>query len=160
MGDILLSSAEEQKLRGNLDTLIRYMSADGKEIYTPQKQKRHTISMKFPTLFEPRAYWNIFFKGNDRLKHIVAPAYHNRYNLGLLEFYCIWLGCPEPFKENLKNFEDLGEGNGNPLQYSYLENSMDGGAWWATVHGVAKSWTWLSDFTIGYKEYTMVFYLS
>ena len=31
-----------------------------------------------------------------------------------------------------------GEGNGNPLQYSYLENSMDRGAWWATVHGVAK----------------------
>ena len=32
-----------------------------------------------------------------------------------------------------------GEGNGNPSQYSYLENSMDTGAWWATVHGVAKS---------------------
>ena len=35
----------------------------------------------------------------------------------------------------------LGEGNGNPLQYSYLENPTDGEAWWATVHGVAKSWT-------------------
>ena len=36
--------------------------------------------------------------------------------------------------------EDLsGEGNGNPLQYSCLENSMDGGAWLATVHGIAKS---------------------
>ena len=34
-----------------------------------------------------------------------------------------------------------GEGNGNPLQYSYLENSMDGGVWWATVHRVAKSRT-------------------
>ena len=33
-----------------------------------------------------------------------------------------------------------GEGNGYPLQYSCLENSMDRGAWWATVHGVAKSW--------------------
>ena len=40
-----------------------------------------------------------------------------------------------------------GEGNGNPLQYSCLENLMDGGAWQATVHGVAKSWTQLSDFT-------------
>ena len=40
-----------------------------------------------------------------------------------------------------------GEGNGNPLQYSCLENSIDGGAWWTTVHGVAKSWTQLSDFT-------------
>ena len=37
-----------------------------------------------------------------------------------------------------------GEGNGNPLQYSCLENSMDRGAWWATVHGVANSWTQLS----------------
>ena len=33
-----------------------------------------------------------------------------------------------------------GEGNGNPLQYSCLENSIDRGAWWATVHGVTKSW--------------------
>ena len=40
-----------------------------------------------------------------------------------------------------------GEGNGNPLQYFCLENPMDGGAWWATVHGVIKSQTWLSDFT-------------
>ena len=38
------------------------------------------------------------------------------------------------------------EENGNPLQYSCLENPMDGGAWWATVHGVAKSQTPLSDF--------------
>ena len=40
-----------------------------------------------------------------------------------------------------------GEGNGNPLQYSCLENPMDGEAWWTTVHGVAKSQTRLSDFT-------------
>ena len=41
-----------------------------------------------------------------------------------------------------------GEGNGNPLQYSYLENSMDGGTWWATVHGVTKNQTRLNDFTL------------
>ena len=35
--------------------------------------------------------------------------------------------------------------NGNPLQYLYLENPMDRGAWWAAVHGLAKSWTWLND---------------
>ena len=40
-----------------------------------------------------------------------------------------------------------GEGNGSPLQYSCLENPMDGGAWWTTVHRVAKSQTWLSDIT-------------
>ena len=44
-----------------------------------------------------------------------------------------------------------GEGNGNPLQYYCLENSMDGGAWWATVHGVAKSWTRLRDFTFTFS---------
>ena len=38
-----------------------------------------------------------------------------------------------------------GEGNSNPLQYSCLENSMDQGAQWATVHGVAKCWTWLKQ---------------
>ena len=38
-----------------------------------------------------------------------------------------------------------GEGNGNPLQHSCLENSMDRGAWWYTVHGVAKSWKQLSN---------------
>ena len=40
-----------------------------------------------------------------------------------------------------------GGGNDNQLQYSCLENPMDGGAWEAAVHGVAKSWTRLSDFT-------------
>jgi len=40
-----------------------------------------------------------------------------------------------------------GEGNGTPLQYSCLENPMDGGAWWAAVHGVAKSRIRLNDFT-------------
>ena len=39
-----------------------------------------------------------------------------------------------------------GEGNGNPLQYSCLKNPMDRGAWWVTVHGVAKSWTQRSNF--------------
>ena len=41
----------------------------------------------------------------------------------------------------------VGEGNGTPLQHSRLENPMDGGAWWAAVHGVAESWMRLSDFT-------------
>ena len=39
----------------------------------------------------------------------------------------------------------LGEGNGYPLQYFGLENSMHRGAWWATVHGIEKNWTQLSD---------------
>ena len=81
-------------------------------------------------------------------------------------FFCICFSVP-PFtplgfpgssadKESACNAEDLGsipglgrsfgEGNGYPLQYSCLENSMERGAWQATVHGVAKSQTWLSNF--------------
>ena len=48
-----------------------------------------------------------------------------------------------------------GEGNGTPLQYSCLENPMDGGAWWAAVHGVAKSWTQLSDFTFTFHFHAL-----
>ena len=50
----------------------------------------------------------------------------------------LWFG-----KARLNN----GEGNGTLLQYSCLENPMDGGAWWAAVHGIAKSWTGMGDFT-------------
>ena len=47
------------------------------------------------------------------------------------------------------------EGNGTPLQYSCLENPMDGGAWKAAVHGVAKSWTRLSDFTFTFHFHAL-----
>ena len=49
--------------------------------------------------------------------------------------------------------KDYGEGNGNPLQFSYLESSMDREAWQATVHGVAKSQTQLSTHSIRMKYY-------
>ena len=48
-----------------------------------------------------------------------------------------------------------GEGNGNPLQYSFLENPMDGGTWWATVHGVAKRQTRLSDFAFTFHFHAL-----
>ena len=47
------------------------------------------------------------------------------------------------------------EGNGNPLQYSRLENPRDGGAWWAAVYGVAKSRTRLSDFTFPFHFHAL-----
>ena len=47
----------------------------------------------------------------------------------------------------LESGRSPGEGNGSPVQYSCLENPMDREACWATVHGLAKSWTQLSDFT-------------
>ena len=49
----------------------------------------------------------------------------------------------------------IGEGNGNPLQYSCLENLMDRGAWKAAVHGVAKSQTRLSDFTFTFHFHAL-----
>ena len=65
------------------------------------------------------------------------------------------IGFPDDGKESPCNAGDPGlipgsgrfpgEGNGNPLQYSCLENSMDRGAWQPTVHGVAKSQTQLND---------------
>ena len=77
-----------------------------------------------------------------------------------------WSLCAQPFsmscsydltsrmqgKWNLATVTwSYGEGNGTPLQYSCLENPMDGGAWWAAVHGVAKSRTWLSNFTFTFS---------
>ena len=53
-------------------------------------------------------------------------------------------------------FDPLGEGNGTPLQYSCLENPMEGAAWWAAVHGVTESWTQLSDFTFTFHFHALV----
>ena len=50
---------------------------------------------------------------------------------------------------------EVGEGNGTPLQHSCLENPMHGGAWWAAVHGVAKSRTRLSDFTFTFHFHAL-----
>ena len=63
----------------------------------------------------------------------------------LSPFVLIWLCIAEL----------TGEGNGNPLQYSCLENPMDWGAWWAAVHGVARSWTRLSDFTFTFHLHAL-----
>ena len=49
----------------------------------------------------------------------------------------------------------IGEGNGNPFQYSCLENPMDREAWWATVHGVPKSRAQLNDFTFTFHFHAL-----
>ena len=53
----------------------------------------------------------------------------------------------------------FGKRHGNPLQYSCLWNPMDGGAWWATVHGVTKCWTQLSDLAPHQAQFTVVMFL-
>ena len=66
--------------------------------------------------------------------------------------------CKEIEENNrMRKTRDLssGEGNGKPLQYSCLENPMDGGAWWATVHRVATSRSQLSDFTFTFHFHAM-----
>ena len=73
---------------------------------------------------------------------------------------CKWKSKPKPFYIHWHNNLVLtsflaGEGNGNPLQYSCLENPMDGGAWWTAVHGVAKSQTGLSDFTFTFHFHAL-----
>ena len=53
------------------------------------------------------------------------------------------------------NYVFYGEGNGNPLQYSCLENPLDRGAWWTAVHGVSKSRTRLRDFTFTFHFHAL-----
>ena len=52
------------------------------------------------------------------------------------------------------------EGHGNPLQYACLENPMDRGAWWATVHEVAKSWTRLSNWALTRSECVIIWWFA
>ena len=58
------------------------------------------------------------------------------------------------FSSGLRELNKEG-GDGTPLQYSCLENPMDGGAWWAAVHGVANSRTRLSDFTFPFHFHAL-----
>ena len=53
----------------------------------------------------------------------------------------------------------IGEGNGNPLQYSCLENPRDRGAWWAAVYELAQSWTWLKRISSSSSHYCLNFFL-
>ena len=81
--------------------------------------------------------------------------YSEKFNLSLKEAWLLPSAGGSYSKESAHNAGDPGlipgwgrspgEGNGNPLQYSCLENPMGRGAWWATVHGIAQSWTRLSD---------------
>ena len=82
---------------------------------------------------------------------VCVYIYTHIYIYGTEGYVCVWL----KWKESACNARDVGlisglgrspgEGNGNPLQYSCLENSMDRGSWLATVHGVSKCQTLLSD---------------
>ena len=94
-----------------------------------------SYTAKFKNLDKfPRSWLNICLKNKQGPLHPITPTY----------FHCALLEDKEMYFYSIFS---VGEGNGNPLQYSCLENPMDEGAWWAAVHGVAKSRTRLSDFT-------------
>ena len=89
-------------------------------------------------------------KGSQRVRHdlmtqtVTIPSSRNfPGNIGRIS---------ERFQMKYGTFR---EGNGTPLQYSCLENPMDGGAWWASVHGVTKSQTRLSDFTLTFHFHAL-----
>ena len=89
------------------------------------------------------ACWNF-----ERSSYLKGPHYvhmlKGRMNTWLVAFFHLDLSR-----------QMAGEGNGTPLQYSCLENPMDGGAWWAAVHGVANSWTRLSNFTFTFHFHAL-----
>ena len=76
--------------------------------------------------------------------------------ISLVEIYISWLRDSKEIKSIYVVLAQLlGEGNGTPLQYCCLEKPMDGGAWWAAVHWVAKSQTRLSDFTFTFPFHAL-----
>ena len=84
------------------------------------------------------------------------------WNLRFVALDIYWFSLPRFFHSQLFfilvfNLSQcsLREGNGTPLQYSCLENPMDGGAWWAAVHGVAKTRARLSDFTFTFHFHAL-----
>ena len=94
------------------------------------KKWNHFLHITYLKIFFARAHYFLGFPSGSAGKNPPAKAGDAR-DMGLIP----GLG------------RSTGEGNGNPLQYSCLENPMDRGTWWAIVHGVAKSWTRLSDST-------------
>ena len=87
------------------------------------------------------------------LMPIISSKYWKTfYNYLWIDTAIIFEGVERNQAENIWGH---GEGNGTALQYSCLENTMDGGAWWAAVHGVAKSRTRLSDFTFTFHFHAL-----
>ena len=100
-----------------------------KEVTSPS-----SVKLEPPSIFVQRRWWHptpVLLPGKSHgWRSLVGFSPWGREESDMTE----WL----PFHFSLSC---IGAGNGNPLQCSCLENPMDGGAWWAAVHGVAQSWT-------------------
>ena len=112
--------------------------------------------------------WTVWEGGSQ-----ILDLFYNRDLPALVEMFCIcsgedgslpwwlrmWSACSAGDLGLIPGLgRSPGEGNGNPLQYSCLENPMDRGAWQDIVHGVAKSWTWLSGFTFLLSFFIYLFF--
>ena len=86
----------------------------------------------------------------DLLKRVLPFLWETSRHLCLILLLCIL-----PISVRYSVGKRIGEGNGTPLQYSCLENPMDGGAWRAAVHGIAEGRTQLSDFTFTFHFHAL-----
>ena len=93
----------------------------------------------------------------DGYPHLELRVFIWRYQLriGSLWLYSKYLNLYKWIRSLKTSVGPSGEGNGTPLQCSCLENPTDGGAWWAAVHGVTKSQTRLSSFTLPFHFYAL-----
>ena len=97
-----------------------------------------------------------YSKGNFNVQEQLQDPLTEKYKANRLRSLDSQLRTLSPYRTIFIALEQsFGEGNGTPLQYSCLENPMDGGAWWATVHGVVKSRTRLSDFTFTFHFHAL-----
>ena len=137
------------------------VSGDSVKYLTPRESKWHRIHSQHclnsrPCLSSIIIYgpkWRCCWEGTEYFRQVHCFAVILKNSYFILEYGASLVA------QTIKNLpvkagnpgsipglrRSPGEGNGNPLQYSCPENPMDRGDWWATVHGVAKSRTWLSD---------------
>ena len=88
-------------------------------------------------------------------RHISTEMCIFMFNQKTCTRMCVVAHSPQVEIRQIHSLNRFGGGNGIPLQYSRLENPMDGGAWWAVVHGVTKSWTRLNDFTFNFHFHAL-----
>ena len=127
--------------------LVNRMRAEGKRSNVPS-------ACKLPLILAVPYHFSEFI--------LYVPVTNTQLLLPWSNHLAVILTLSQPIKQEMKTQGTFkgsallkGEGNGTPLQDSCLENPMDGGAWKAAVHGVAKSRTWLSDFTFTFHFHAL-----
>ena len=165
--------------KGETPQKVRGKSSESLNAVKKKKKKREKDGWEGGSRTGQEGAWPVFHCGAGVLRRVqlfVTPwtvACQSSLSMGFHgQEYWSGLPCPPPgdlpdpgiepaslvfpaLQANSLPLSHLGEGNGNPLQYSCLENPMDGRAWWAAVHGVTKSWTQLSVFTFTFHFHAL-----